>query len=106
MSIIKGKIGNALTSTATDHTVAVAKDIYDEDLLKYQSEINQQLKDMEDSVGEPGGIAQLDESGKIPSMQLPSYVDDVIEVSTFNLLPTVGENGKIYVTLDTDLTYR
>jgi hypothetical protein len=37
---------------------------------------------------------------------LPAYVDDVIEVATFNELPEVGEAGKIYVTLDTNLTYR
>ena len=30
--------------------------------------------------GEPGGVASLDAAGKVPSQQLPSYVDDVIEV--------------------------
>lgn len=44
--------------------------------------------------------------GLIPSSYLPSYVDDIIEVSTFSALPAVGETGKIYVTLDTNLTYR
>ena len=39
-NIIKGKIGNALTSTATNHVVAVSKDIYDESMNKYQSKIN------------------------------------------------------------------
>ena len=37
MEIAKGKIGNALTSTAKDHVVAVANDLYDEELNKYQS---------------------------------------------------------------------
>jgi hypothetical protein len=37
---------------------------------------------------------------------LPSYVDDVIEVSTFSALPDTGESGKIYITQDTNLTYR
>jgi hypothetical protein len=37
---------------------------------------------------------------------LPSYVDDVIEVSTFSALPNTGESGKIYITQDTNLTYR
>lgn len=40
MNIAKGKIGNALTSTASDHVVAVAADIYDENLEKYQSDVN------------------------------------------------------------------
>lgn len=44
--------------------------------------------------------------GKVPSSQLPSYVDDVLEYPTLSQLPDVGEDGKIYVTLDTNLTYR
>src|SRR5690606_21735655 len=38
--------------------------------------------------------------------QLPSYVDDVLEFDSLSDFPTVGEDGKIYVTLDTNLTYR
>ena len=38
--IVKGKIGNALTSTAADHVVAVADDIFDEELKSYQSVLN------------------------------------------------------------------
>ena len=37
---------------------------------------------------------------------MPSYVDDVIEVSSFGTLPTTGETGKIYITLDTNKIYR
>jgi hypothetical protein len=44
--------------------------------------------------------------GKVPSSQLPSFVDDVVEVSDYASLPVTGETGKIYVTLDTNLTYR
>ncbi len=36
--------------------------------------------------------------GLVPSSQLPSYVDDVIEVANFASLPNPGEVGKIYVT--------
>ena len=43
MEIAKGKIGNALTSTAKDHVVAVTNDLYDEELNKYQSELNNQI---------------------------------------------------------------
>lgn len=45
-------------------------------------------------------------SGLVPSSQLPSYVDDVIEVANFAVLPLVGESGKIYITQDDNLTYR
>lgn len=58
------------------------------------------------SKGVANGIATLDQNGLVPSSQLPSYVDDVIEVSTFSALPNTGESGKIYITQDTNLTYR
>jgi len=44
--------------------------------------------------------------GVVPSTQLPAYVDDVLEYANFAAFPTTGETGKIYVTLDTNLTYR
>lgn len=66
--------------------------------------------------GKPSGTAQLDSSGKVPSEQLPSYVDDVIDVyakydvsATGNItniklysnealtIPIVGVSDKIYV---------
>ena len=56
--------------------------------------------------GQPGGLAELDESGRVPSSQLPSYVDDVINVANYSQLPNPGESGKIYITEDTNLTYR
>jgi len=56
--------------------------------------------------GQPNGIATLDSTGKVPSTQLPSYVDDVIEAADFASLPLTGETGKIYVTLDSNICYR
>ena len=50
--------------------------------------------------------ADLDDNGKVPSWQLPSYVDDVLEYGTFALFPAVGESGKIYLAKDTNLQYR
>jgi hypothetical protein len=44
--------------------------------------------------------------GKVPSSQLPSYVDDVVEVANYAALPATGETGKIYVVLDTNKIYR
>ena len=34
-------------------------------------------------MGKAGGVATLDSGGKVPSAQLPSYVDDVLEVRDF-----------------------
>lgn len=56
--------------------------------------------------GQPGGLAGLDSTGKVPAAQLPSYVDDVLEFSTKAQFPQTGETGKIYVAKDTNLTYR
>ena len=66
--------------------------------------------------GVNSGVATLDTNGKVPSSQLPSYVDDVIEGyylsnkfyktnSTSGTLIT-DEAGKIYVDLNTNKTYR
>lgn len=56
--------------------------------------------------GANSGVAELDSNGKVPSSQLPSYVDDVLEVADYASLPSTGETGKIYVTLDDNKTYR
>jgi len=56
--------------------------------------------------GIANGYAGLDSTGKVPSTQLPSYVDDVIEVANYAALPATGETGKIYITLDTNNIYR
>lgn len=70
--------------------------------------------------GTAGGVAELDENGKVLSSQLPSYVDDVIEAyynpsdgkfyaaksGTTYSDEITSESGKIYVDLDTEKTYR
>lgn len=52
------------------------------------------------------GVATLDSSGKIPSSQLPSYVDDVMEFATQSVFPTSGETGKLYVDLSNNKLFR
>lgn len=59
-----------------------------------------------DQKGAPNGVAELDGSGLVLSSQLPSYVDDVIVVADYAALPGTGADGKIYVTSDTNLSYR
>lgn len=75
-------------------------------LIGDASELNSKVQQFINSKGAPNGLASLNESGIIPSAQLPSYVDDVIEVNTFSNLPGTGESGKIYIVQDTNLTYR
>lgn len=55
--------------------------------------------------GTAGCVATLDANGHVPSSQLPSYVDDVIE-GTLSTFPSTGETGKIYVDTTTNTSYR
>lgn len=57
-------------------------------------------------MGVASGVATLDSAGKVPSSQLPSYVDDVLEYNTKSAFPTTGEAGKIYVDKSTNTTWR
>ncbi|WP_312299219.1 hypothetical protein [Stutzerimonas nitrititolerans] len=50
--------------------------------------------------GVSGGVATLDEYARIPSSQLPSYVDDVLEFPTRDDFPATGEGGKIYIAVN------
>ena len=47
--------------------------------------------------GAASGVAELDANGLVPTSQLPSYVDDVLEYNSRSSFPTTGETGKIYV---------
>ena len=56
--------------------------------------------------GKAGGYASLGDDGKVPSSQLPSYVDDVLEFASRSNFPSLGEQGKIYVDLASENIYR
>ena len=65
--------------------------------------------------GAKNGLAELDSSGKVPSSQLPSYVDDVVEgylsggkfyEESAHTTQITAESDKIYVDLATNKTYR
>lgn len=58
------------------------------------------------ATGSANGLAELGEDGKVPSSQLPSYVDDVLEYELKAQFPIPGESGKIYVDLTTHLCWR
>lgn len=76
---------------------------------KLNAKLNTSLK------GVASGLAELDANGKVPSSQLPSFVDDVIEgylssgkfYKESSLTTAItGETGKIYIDLNTNKTYR
>lgn len=56
--------------------------------------------------GAANGYASLDSGGKVPSSQLPSYVDDVLEYANLAAFPATGSSGIIYVAADTNKAYR
>lgn len=74
------------------------------------------------AMGNPNGLATLNESGVVPSSQLPSYVDDIIEGYYYNEKfyehaedtgsgvttrgEIEGETGKIYFDLSSGNIYR
>lgn len=83
-------------------------------------EVRDDLDTFKATKGQANGLASLDEKGKVPAEQLPSYVDDVIDVyATYDKSPTgdlsnialfsdadhntpiTGEAGKIYQNVTT-----
>jgi hypothetical protein len=88
------KIGGPYTKGETDGLLATKQDS-----LGYTPE-NIANK------GNANGYAELDGNSRVPTAQLPSYVDDVLEYADFASLPAQGETGKIYTTLDDNKTYR
>lgn len=61
-------------------------------------DVNEDLQDFKALKGQPNGLAELDGNGKVPASQLPSYVDDVMDVyATYTVSPTgVLQNIKLY----------
>ena len=57
-------------------------------------------------MGVANGVATLGSDGTVPESQLPSYVDDVLEFANKSVFPATGESGKIYVSINDNLTYR
>lgn len=103
---IYGKLYN----NTVDKVIAGAEQIYDTTQQKMQDVINAELYaasgDITDKIGQANGIAGLGSDGKVPSSQLPSYVDDVLEFDNRTGFPQTGESGKIYIAKDTNKTYR
>lgn len=103
-----GNVVTGITQTANGITVSLGSMPTAADLANYVP-LSQK--------GAANGVASLDASGLVPASQLPSYVDDVLEgyyktadgkfykeAAYTNLI--AGETGKIYVSLDTNKTYR
>ena len=102
-----GKLEKALDSKQTSGSYAASNHTHD-DRYYTESEIDTKLNTKLNTSlkGAANGLAELDSSGKVPSAQLPSYVDDVLEYANQSSFPVKGESGKIYIAQDTNKTYR
>lgn len=55
---------------------------------------------------QPSGTYATLVGGTVPSVQLPSYVDDVLEFAALANFPATGESGKIYLATGANKVYR
>ena len=110
-SVVSMSSPSGLGAVAANTVEAVVKRIWEvekstgDDL---QNLVLDRIGKPKDTTTDTPGIATLDSSGKVPSEQLPGYVDDVLEYANKSAFPSASEaeRGKIYVALDTNLTYR
>ena len=73
-------LGNSIDTLTNDLSALGTRISSAEQSIKNaKADADAKIKAVTDSKGEPGGIAALDASGKVPSSQLPGYVDDVVE---------------------------
>ena len=115
----KSNIGHKHTkSEITDFPTSMPPTAHTHDDRYYtESEINTKLNSKLNTSlkGSANGLAELDANGKVPSSQLPSFVDDIIEgylsggkfyKESAHTTEITGETGKIYIDLATNKTYR
>jgi hypothetical protein len=98
-----------VSSDASTPDGLVRKSQLDAEVTSLDGEISQVASDLsalEATKGQPGGIAPLNGSGLIAEQYLPSYVDDVLEYANLAAFPVTGEQGKIYVAIDSGKCYR
>jgi hypothetical protein len=113
ISDINTLIGEKTSATITSTKIWQAIEEVESDVKSSNQDVTDaieavqtELTNFKNTKGQASGLASLDETGKVPSAQLPSYVDDVLEFANAAGFPESGESGKIYVAIDTNLTYR
>lgn len=103
----KAKISEATSGLASTANVYTKTEVDNKLSGKANSSHTHTISEITDlKKGQANGVASLDSSGKVPSAQLPSYVDDVLEYSQKSSFPQTGETGKIYVSQNDNKTYR
>ena len=101
-----GKTENAVSASKlqTSRTISLTGGVTGS--VSFDGSANASIAATVTGLGVANGIATLDSSGQVPSTQLPSYVDDVLEYLNVAAFPTTGVTGKIYVETTGNTTYR
>ena len=101
-----GKTENAVSASKlqTSRTISLTGGVTGS--VSFDGSANASIAATVTGLGVANGIATLDSNGQVPSTQLPSYVDDVLEYLNVAAFPTTGESGKIYVETTGNTTYR
>ena len=96
------------TSQLTNNSGFITKSVNNLDNYTTTTNMNTALENKLNTSlkGAANGLAELDANGLVPSSQLPSYVDDVLEYANKSSFPATGESGKIYVSQNDNKTYR
>lgn len=110
---------NAATLLEAQDNLGISSKAEQSDLLALETELTDLTEDVDtkadaDSVNQALALKADLVDGKVPAAQLPSFVDDVLEgryidPTTFDDLdsnPYTPETSKIYVDVDTNMTYR
>lgn len=115
---IETSISNHVGNTANPHKVTKAQiglaNVENKSSTQIRSELTKENVTNalgytpidESRIGAANGVASLDASGRIPASQIPGGFDNIEEYDNLAAFPTTGEEGKIYVAKDTNLTYR
>ena len=101
-----GKSENAVSASKleTSRTISLAGGVTGS--VSFDGSTDVSLATTITGLGVANGIATLDANGQVPSTQLPSYVDDILEYENVAAFPTTGVAGKIYVETTDNTTYR
>jgi len=111
-TLVPNAIGGAVIRGDSTHVVQIAVDAQGrvqgatEIAISYPAPPDLSPYQLRSEKGQVSGYASLDASGKVPSLQLPAYVDDVLEFANLAAFPATGTVGIIYIALDTNRTYR
>ena len=104
-------LGSAAYENSGNFVTEVAYDSQQKKITRTKNNVTSEVLSLNTlkldlELGQPNGVATLDESGKVPSTQLPAYVDDVIELNDItDTAPVECAKDDIYYNISTKKLY-